>query len=106
MAMGRLMWACLVLLLGAGIAPEVDAWGDTGHRIICEIAFQELNPRARAEVNLLIRLDPEFNRFSMSCSFPDHPRQRSSEHFGNSHRYLEAVGLPSRGDSRLVTRPV
>jgi hypothetical protein len=44
MTMGRLMWACLVLLIGAGVAPEVHAWGDTGHRIICEIAFQELNP--------------------------------------------------------------
>ena len=60
MAMHRLMVALFVLFLWAGIAPEVHAWGDTGHRIICEIAFQELNPTARAEVKRLIRLDPEF----------------------------------------------
>jgi hypothetical protein len=75
-----------VLLLGAGIASEAHAWEDTGHRIICEIAFQELNPTARAEVKRLIRLDPEFRRFSMSCIFPDHPRQRSPEHFVNLER--------------------
>jgi hypothetical protein len=92
MAMDRLMWAGLVLFLGAGIAPEVHAWGDTGHRIICEIAFQELNPRARAEVKRLIRLDPEFRRFSMACIFPDHPRQRSSEHFVNLERSATQLG--------------
>jgi len=92
MVIGRLMWACLVLLLGAGITPEVHAWGDTGYRIICEIAFQELNPQARAEVKRLIRLDPEFRCFSMACIFPDHPRQRSSEHFVN----LERSAHPAR----------
>jgi hypothetical protein len=68
------------------MAQEVHAWGDTGHRIICEIAFQELNPIARAEVIRLIRLDPDFRRFSLSCIFPDHPRQHSSEHFVNLER--------------------
>ena len=86
MARGQLVWACLVLCFGAGMAQEVHAWGDTGHRIICEIAFQELNPIARAEVIRLIRLDPDFRRFSLSCIFPDHPRQRSSEHFVNLER--------------------
>ena len=86
MARFELVWACLVLCLGTGMAPEVHAWGDTGHRIICEIAFQELNPIARAEVIRLIRLDPDFRRFSLSCIFPDHPRQRDSEHFVNLER--------------------
>jgi hypothetical protein len=39
-----------------------------------------------AEVKRLIRLDPEFRRFSMSCIFPDHPRQRSSKHPVNLER--------------------
>jgi hypothetical protein len=37
------------------------AWGDLGHRIICEIAFQELNDTARERVKAMIRRDPEFN---------------------------------------------
>jgi hypothetical protein len=37
--------ACVLvsLLLGSALA-----WSDVGHRIICEIAFQELVPTARA----------------------------------------------------------
>ena len=35
-------WAALgfVLLLSALLARNVDAWGDTGHSIICDMAFQ------------------------------------------------------------------
>jgi len=33
-------------------ASPVWAWGDLGHKIICEIAFQELNDRARTEVSV------------------------------------------------------
>jgi hypothetical protein len=35
------------------------AWGDTGHRIVCEIAFQELSDTARQGVKRLIRLNHE-----------------------------------------------
>jgi hypothetical protein len=34
-------------------------WGDTGHKIVCELAFHELTDKARAEVRRLIRKDPE-----------------------------------------------
>jgi len=42
----------LVLALGViGSASPVWAWGDLGHKIVCEIALQELNDRARNEVD-------------------------------------------------------
>jgi hypothetical protein len=59
------------------------AWGDLGHRIICEIAFQELKAPARERVNAMIRQDPEFDSFAESCSWPDHPRHRAEEHYVN-----------------------
>jgi hypothetical protein len=34
---------------------DASAWGDTGHHIICEIAFQELNLQARARVIQLLQ---------------------------------------------------
>jgi hypothetical protein len=34
----------------------------------CEIAFEELNDTARREMRRLIRLDPEFDFFSDSCT--------------------------------------
>ena len=30
-----------------GVAAPAWAWGDLGHKIICQIAFQELNEKAR-----------------------------------------------------------
>lgn len=38
------------------------AVGDLGHKVICEIAFQELN-KARKEVIRLIKKDPKFKFF-------------------------------------------
>jgi len=49
--------ACLAFSLSViGSASSVWAWGDLGHRVICQIAFQELNEKARNEVILLAEL--------------------------------------------------
>ena len=55
--------------------------GDLGHKTVCEIAFQELNDKAKREVRRLIRIDPEFTTFADACTWPDHPRKRAAEHF-------------------------
>ena len=73
--------AGIVLVILVLSAHTANGWGDTAHRIICEIDFKELNFQARAAVEPLIRLDPEFSTFSNSCIWPDHPRKRSREHF-------------------------
>jgi hypothetical protein len=87
-------WVALgcVVLLGALLARDVYAWGDMGHHIICEIAFQELNPQAREAVQRLIRQDPDFTLFSKACTWPDHPRKRASEHFVNLPRSATRLG--------------
>jgi hypothetical protein len=82
----RTVAAFLALVIATGWAGQAWAWGDLGHKIICEIAFQELNDAARREVRRLIRLDPEFSLFSDSCTWPDHPRKRASEPFINAPR--------------------
>ena len=64
----------------------VHAWGDTAHKIICEIVSKELNYQARAEVKRLNRLDPDFSTFSDSCTWPGHPRKWSREYFINLPR--------------------
>jgi hypothetical protein len=63
-------WASVgvVILLGVFAAGDVYAWGDTGHEIICEIAFQELTPQARAQVRKLLQQDPDFTLFSKACT--------------------------------------
>jgi hypothetical protein len=79
---GHLLGLLACLLVVSWSAPAL-AWSDIGHRIICEIAFQELNERARERVKAMIRRDPEFNTFAEACTWPDHPRQRATEHYVN-----------------------
>lgn len=87
--MTRLPFRLIFAGLSAGIAatgtPSL-AWGDLGHEVVCEIAFQELKPSAQIEVMALIQGDPEFRTFAKSCSWPDHPRTRPTEHYVNVER--------------------
>ncbi len=91
--MGR-VW---LLLLGAAIcgfsaAPKARAWGDAGHRIVCQLAYLELTPAAKAKVDALIALDPKFKSFAQSCTWPDiFPVVRPAEHFLNVPRGSRAV---------------
>lgn len=82
------LFATVWLVLGAS---EARAWGETGHRVVCEIAFQELNKKARKEVIRLIRKDDEYRYFYDSCNWPDNPRQRGGEHYVNLPR--DASGI-------------
>jgi hypothetical protein len=76
----------IVGLAVVGFCGEAQAWGDEGHKIVCEIAFRLAQPDTRAAVRKLIRSDTEFDTCSESCVFPDHPRKRASEHFINLPR--------------------
>ena len=91
-SVSRRAQASLVVLLGLLGARDVYAWGDTGHEIICEIAFQELTPQARAQVKQLLQRDPDFTLFSKACTWPDHPRKRAGEHFVNLPRSSAQIG--------------
>jgi nuclease S1 len=83
----------IVGLAVVGFCGEAQAWGDEGHKIVCEIAFRLAQPDTRAAIRKLIRSDTEFDTFSESCVFPDHPRKRASEHFINLPR--SSSGLTS-----------
>jgi nuclease S1 len=87
-------WASVGLVILLGVLPSREAypWGDTGHEIICEIAFQELTPQARTQVRQLLQEDPDFKLFSKACTWPDHPRKRAGEHFVNLPRAATGLG--------------
>jgi hypothetical protein len=83
LAMRHILIALVVLL-----RPSSDAWawGDEGHKVVCELAFRLAKPRTQAEMQRLIKTDTEFKRFSDSCIWPDYPRKRAAEHFVNLAR--------------------
>lgn len=73
------------------MAKAANAWGDEGHKVICQIAFDKVKPSTRAAIARLIKADGQFQSFSDACTWPDHPRKRASEHFVNLAR--DAPGL-------------
>ena len=83
----------LAMLVLVSLGGEARAWGDLGHKVICEIAYRLVQPDTRATIDQLMRLDREFKTFSDSCIYPDHPRIRASEHFLNLPR--DSKGLAS-----------
>jgi hypothetical protein len=83
--------AIVALLSLAG--GEARAWGDLGHKVICEMAYRLVQPDTQAAINRLMLLDSEFKNFPDSCVYPDHPRIRAPEHFLNLSR--DSSGLKS-----------
>ncbi len=83
----------ILLLICAFLASELTfAWGDTGHKVICQIAYEQLDATARTEVERLIELDPDFESFAESCVFADTPeRIRMFDHFMNVPRSYRAI---------------
>ena len=70
------------------------AWGAVAHHALCEMAYRELNPAARAEVDRLIGLDDAYETFATSCTFADWPeRQRPVEHYINVPRNTRSIAV-------------
>ena len=95
--------AAIVAALGLGWSSPSAAWGDSGHRTVCEIAWRNLTPAAQAEVLRLLRAHPVIpvaaprNRsLGWACTYPDNivpggPGRRGPEHFVNYPRTTMAV---------------
>lgn len=65
----------IALTMPAGPAP---AWGYDVHRLVCELAWRELTPRAQAAVRELLAGDRFAERFSEACVWADEVRRDSA----------------------------
>ncbi len=83
------------LILLFFLVPSIAlSWGEDGHRVVCQIAFDELTPAAKTEVSRLLALDADFDNFAESCLFADSPeRIRFLDHFINMPRSAQAVTM-------------
>ncbi len=66
-----LLLSPLLLALPTVPVSRPVAWSFSGHRIVCEIAFQELAPQARQEVRRLTAAFSRYDTFAESCVWAD-----------------------------------
>jgi hypothetical protein len=95
-------FAFAATLLIAWHAPA-SAWGNSGHRTVCTIAYASLTPAARREVDRLLMADPAIlgpsrrnADYGWACTYPDNvsengPGRRDEEHYVNYPRTLRRV---------------
>ena len=98
----------VVLLASIASHDSANAWGNLGHEVVCEIAFRELPPQVRSKVTSLIHQDLEFRAFGKSCTWPDNPRIRPSEHFLNVPRSATKIeeAAPCGGASKCAATAI
>ncbi len=81
-----------LIILFAFLPSIAFGLGYDGHRIVCQIAFDELTPVAKTEVNRLLALDPDFDNFAESCLFAEVPKRiRWLDHQINLPRSTQAI---------------
>jgi hypothetical protein len=72
----------LASLFGAAlalVAPKALAWGDDGHRVVGELAFRQLTPRAQAAVNEALT-EPGYESLAEAATWPDTFARRFPEY--------------------------
>jgi hypothetical protein len=93
----------MLMLLGA--TPGF-AWGPDGHRIVCEIAYQEVGPAGKKLVADLMAGDAEDPSFASACNWPDRLRSQpqfdwvKASHFVNipvGKTFDPGVHCPAKG---------
>jgi hypothetical protein len=82
-----------VLLCASFDDSSAFAWGDVGHRAICQIAYEELKPEIKSRVDALVAIDPKFRTFADACTAPDHPHIRSPEHYVDLPRSAKEIDV-------------
>ena len=85
------MWLACSLLL---VASPASAFWDKGHKIVCEIAWQEIEDRTKDAIRDLLR--PERRKFNDSCIWADEIKGDPAWDKVKPHHYINA---PPSADS-------
>ena len=102
----RALMALAGLLTAALMPSSAFAWSDVGHRVICQIAYEELKPEIKARVDALAVIDPKFRTFADGCTWPDvFPRVRSPEHYVDLPRSAKGIEVCSLSIGATSAKP-
>ena len=84
----RITLTLIALLCGFCVTQTAGAWGVDGHRLIGDLAQQQLNPKARAEIERLLSLEPGATLGSIANWADDHRSAADSPwHYVNLPRH-------------------
>lgn len=105
-----LLFPCLLACIALGAllprpahaTEDPERWGWDGHKIVCMIAWWEMDDTARDSVRDLLSDDPEFDRLMESCLWADQVRGRDAayDRFTTAHY----VNLPRDATSFVLER--
>lgn len=90
----------LILFATPTQTPEPVVWGWDAHKMVCLIAWWEMEDGTRSQITDLLKSDPEYGRFMESCLWADDIRGRddsyarwSSAHYVNLPRGAERFDM-------------
>lgn len=85
---------CLADVLMLAATAGSYGWGAVGRAVVCQIAYLELTPKAKAMGDGLMSKDSRHQTFPEVCNWADEPAQRSKrrmEHFINVPRFWHEI---------------
>ncbi|MBU6953197.1 S1/P1 nuclease [Hahella sp. HN01] len=82
----RFNWRVMVVMAALALSPtSAWAWGELGHRVVCDVAWKELSPAARDQVQKLLQQAGK-RTFAEACLWPDQVRsEKEFKHTGSYH---------------------
>lgn len=91
--------ALLLVALAAGLLATPRpalAWGAAGHRIVCEIAWNELTSRVKTHLKEILATDPQHPQFNEICNWPDKVRDEPAFADDKVRHYVDS-SVPGTG---------
>jgi hypothetical protein len=99
----RLLGCAIAAAMTLGWSSAASAWGNSGHRTVCTIAYATVTAATRREIDRLLQADPAIlgptrqnADYGWACTYPDSaappgPPRRPPEHYVNYPRNLRRV---------------
>ena len=103
-------WRLGLVAIGLLSASPALAWGDDGHRLVCQIAYERLDGAAKAKLDAIIASNPNgAQSFAEACTYPDKWRARfkddpikarTEHHYINLRRSTLSITSETCGTAR------
>lgn len=89
-----------LISFGALVSTPAWGWGQYGHAVMCEMAYQQLSQDVRAKVDTLMRAHPDDEDLNTACAWADRqPRKKPRQHYVNFPRDQKEIETQTCGEA-------